>query len=87
MLVNRWGGCAAHGLTSKPWHPPATNANGDKYYLPATPLGTPPDAQDRLVWRGVQMDDGLRLQILEASRTVSADSIDVSALDRYLDAA
>jgi len=43
--------------------------------------------EDRLVWRGVQMDDGLRLRIVEASRTVSADSIDVSAIDRYLDAA
>jgi len=43
--------------------------------------------EDRLVWRGVQMDDGLWLRIVEASRTVSADSIDVSALDRYLDAA
>jgi len=21
LLVNRWGWCAAHGLTSKPWHP------------------------------------------------------------------
>jgi len=41
----------------------------------------------RLVWRGVQMDDGLRLRIGEASRTVSADNIGVSALDRYLDAA
>jgi hypothetical protein len=28
-----------------------------------------------------------RLRIVEASRTVSADSIDVSALERYLDAA
>jgi len=28
-----------------------------------------------------------RLRIVEASRTVSADSIDVSALDRYLEAA
>jgi hypothetical protein len=28
-----------------------------------------------------------RLRIVEASRTVSADSIDVSSLDRYLDAA
>jgi len=27
------------------------------------------------------------LRIVEASRTVSADSIDVSALDRYLEAA
>ena len=43
--------------------------------------------EDRLVWRGVQMDGDLRLRIVEASRTVSADSIDVSAIDRYLDAA
>jgi hypothetical protein len=33
------------------------------------------------------MEDGLRLRIVEASPRVSADSIDVSALDRYLDAA
>jgi len=30
---------------------------------------------------------GLRLRIVEASRTVSADRIDVSAIDRYLEAA
>jgi hypothetical protein len=38
-------------------------------------------------WCGVQIDAGLRLRIGEASRTVSADRIGVSALDRYLDAA
>ena len=43
--------------------------------------------EDRLVWRSVQMDEGLRLRTVEASRTVSADSINISALDRYLDAA
>jgi transposase-like protein len=42
--------------------------------------------EDRLVWRGVQMDDGLRLRIVEASRT-AAERIDVSVLDRYLEAA
>jgi hypothetical protein len=38
--------------------------------------------EDRLVWREVRMDDGLRPRIVAASRTVSADSIEVSALDR-----
>jgi len=42
--------------------------------------------EDRLVWRGIQMDAGLRLRIAEASRT-AAESIDVSVLDRYLEAA
>jgi hypothetical protein len=42
--------------------------------------------EDRLVWRGVRMDGDLRLRIVEASRT-AAESIDVSALDRYLEAA
>jgi len=31
--------------------------------------------EDRLVWRGVRMDGDLRLRIVEASRTVSADRI------------
>ena len=52
---------------------------------------TPPERPAAL-----EMDDGLpcsvtlqglRLRIVEASRTVSADSIDVSAIDRYLEAA
>ena len=38
--------------------------------------------EHRLVWRGVRMDDGLRQRIVAASPTVSADSIQVSALDR-----
>ena len=42
--------------------------------------------QDRLVWRGVQMDADLRLRIVEASQA-AVESIDVSALDRYLEAA
>jgi len=33
------------------------------------------------------MADGLRLRIVGASRTVSADSMDVLGVDRYLDAA
>jgi hypothetical protein len=45
------------------------------------PYTTTPE-HHRLVWRGVRMDDGLRLRIVEASRTVSADGIEVSALDR-----
>jgi len=52
---------------------------------------TPPERPAAL-----EMDDGLpcsatlqglRLRIVEASRTVSADSTDVPALDRCLDAA
>ena len=43
--------------------------------------------QDRLVWRGVQMDADLRLRIVEAAQAASSVSIDVSALDRYLEAA
>lgn len=43
--------------------------------------------QDRLVWRGVQMDTDLRLRIVEAAQAASSVSIDVSALDRYLEAA
>jgi transposase-like protein len=43
--------------------------------------------QDRLVWRGVQMDADLRLRVVEAARAASSVSIDVSALDRYLEAA
>jgi hypothetical protein len=43
--------------------------------------------EDRLVWRGVQMDVDLRMRIVEAAKTVSADAIDVSALDRYKEAA
>jgi len=42
--------------------------------------------EDRHVWRGVQMDGDLRLRIAEASRT-AGESIDVSVLDRYLEAA
>lgn len=41
--------------------------------------------EDRLAWRGAQIDDGLRLRIVEASRA-AAERILVSALDRYLEA-
>ena len=34
--------------------------------------------QDRLVWRGVQMDADLRLRIVEAAQAASSVSIDVS---------
>ena len=50
------------------------------------PYTTTPE-EHRLVWRGVRMDDGLRLRIVGASRTAWADSIEVSALDRFLGAA
>jgi transposase-like protein len=43
--------------------------------------------EDRLVWRGVQMDGDLRMRIVEAAKTASADAIDVSVLDRYKEAA
>lgn len=43
--------------------------------------------EDRLVWRGVRMDDGLRLRIVEATRPAAAEKIDVSVLDRYLEVA
>ena len=43
--------------------------------------------EDRLVWHGVQMDGDLRMRIVEAAKTASADAIDVSVLDRYKDAA
>jgi transposase-like protein len=42
--------------------------------------------EDRLAWRGVRMDDRLRLRIAEASK-VAGERIDVSVLDRYLEAA
>ena len=42
--------------------------------------------EDRLVWRGVQMDDALRLRIVEVSQAAD-ERIDVSVLDRYLEAA
>jgi transposase-like protein len=45
--------------------------------------------EDRLKWRGVRMDGELRLRVIAASRkaSVEAKMIDVSALDRYLEAA
>jgi len=43
--------------------------------------------EDRLAWRGVRMDGRLRLRIIEASRQAAAEAIDVSVLDRYLEAA
>jgi len=43
--------------------------------------------EDRLVWRGFPMHDGLRLRIVEASKDAVAARIDVSVLDRYKEAA
>jgi len=42
--------------------------------------------EDRLVWRGIRMDSGLRQRIAEAARTAPSASSDVSVLDRYLEA-
>jgi len=43
--------------------------------------------EDRLAWRGVRMDSGLRQRIAEAARSASTQSIDVSVLDRFKEAA
>jgi len=43
--------------------------------------------EDRLVWRGVRMDGDLRDRLLRAAQMASDESIEVSALDRYKEAA
>ena len=43
--------------------------------------------QDRLKWRGVRMDDDIRVMIDEAGKGVNAQALDLSALDVYLEAA
>ncbi len=44
-------------------------------------------AQDRMKWRGVQMDEELRSRIVQAAKEVMSDKVDLSVLDRYLEAA
>ena len=43
--------------------------------------------QDRMKWRGVQMDDELRGRIVQAAKEVISEKFDLSVLDRYLEAA
>ena len=43
--------------------------------------------QDRMKWRGVQMDDELRSRIVQAAKEVVSEKLDLSVLDRYLEAA
>jgi transposase-like protein len=43
--------------------------------------------QDRMQWRGVQMDEELRGRIVQAAREVISEKLDLSVLDRYLEAA
>jgi transposase-like protein len=43
--------------------------------------------QDRLRWHGVLMDEELRDRILQAAREANSRALDLSALDRYLEAA
>lgn len=43
--------------------------------------------QDRMKWRGVQMDEDLRGRIVQAAREVISEKFDLSVLDRYLEAA
>jgi transposase-like protein len=43
--------------------------------------------QDRMKWRGVFMDEDLRGRIAQAAQEASTQKIDVSVLDRYLEAA
>ena len=58
MLVNRWGGGAAHGLTSKPWHPLAK----EKQLFCAAPparagvsgMGSAGDEPPRYAWHVAQ---------------------------------
>ena len=43
--------------------------------------------QDRMKWRGVQMDEELRGRIVQAAKEVMSEKVDLSVLDRYLEAA
>ena len=44
-------------------------------------------AQDRMKWRGVQMDEELRSRIVQAAKEVISEKFDLSVLDKYLEAA
>ena len=43
--------------------------------------------QDRMKWRGVQMDEELRGRIVQAAKEAISEKFDLSVLDRYLEAA
>ena len=43
--------------------------------------------QDRMKWRGVEMDEELRGCIIHAAREAIIGKIDLSVLDKYLEAA
>jgi hypothetical protein len=43
--------------------------------------------QDRMKWRGVEMDEELRGRIIQAAKEVISEKLDLSVLDRYLEAA
>ena len=43
--------------------------------------------EDRLRWHGIRMDGDLRARIVQAAREVMGRNIDLSVLDKYLDAA
>ncbi len=43
--------------------------------------------QDRMKWRGVLMDEDLRSRIVQAAKEATFEKIDVSVLDKYLEAA
>ena len=44
-------------------------------------------AQDRMKWRGVQMDEELRGRIVQAAKEAISEKFDLSVLDKYLEAA
>ena len=43
--------------------------------------------QDRMKWRGVQIEEELRCRIVQAAKEVIYKKQDVSVLDKYFDAA
>jgi len=43
--------------------------------------------QDRMKWRGVEMDEELRSRIVQATKEVISEKLDLSVLDKYLEAA
>lgn len=43
--------------------------------------------RDRMKWRGARMDDELRGRIIHAAREAATREIDISVLDKYLEAA
>ena len=43
--------------------------------------------QDRMKWRGVEMDEEMRSRIVQAAKEAISEKCDVSVLDKYLEAA